>query len=273
MITAISDSTLDIMVADLTGNGKLDIVTAQGESGNFQNRIYINRGPSDTRPPRIIATEDLPDTDDTMGPYVVRALALDDMSSDRNFFDSGVELNYAVDGGQLQTVPMVHSGGQVYRGEIPGQAGGVIEYHVEAADFSGNVGLGDTETFVVAPLGASVTGMSLRRASCTNQTTGQRGTAKGTSGVFSWTCGDLGISTSTGDRVLLSGVGIADGAGTLSGSVVGLAFPPQRRVTCQNRTTAQTVQFSTAADSWDCEAEGLMVNQGNEVTQSVVGEI
>ncbi|MFO0783029.1 MAG: VCBS repeat-containing protein [Phycisphaerales bacterium] len=38
---AISNSTLDIRVADFTNDGRLDVITAQGESGAFQNRIYI----------------------------------------------------------------------------------------------------------------------------------------------------------------------------------------------------------------------------------------
>ncbi len=57
IITVISDSSLDVIVADLTGDGALDVVTAQGESGSFQNRIYISNGPADTLPPTIIDTE------------------------------------------------------------------------------------------------------------------------------------------------------------------------------------------------------------------------
>ena len=51
VVQVVNDSSLDIMVADLNGNGKFDIVTAQGESGSFVNRIYINTGPADTFEP------------------------------------------------------------------------------------------------------------------------------------------------------------------------------------------------------------------------------
>ena len=150
LITVISDSTLDIMVADLDNDGDLDIVTAQGESGNFQNRIYINNGPADTHAPRIIRTEQLAETDDTVGPYVVRALILDDMTSDRNFFDRGITLNYSVGAGPVQQVPMRYSGGQVYRGELPGQpGGGVVSYFVTATDWADNTGTGDTLMFEI----------------------------------------------------------------------------------------------------------------------------
>ena len=152
VMTSVSDSTLDVKVADLTGDGRIDIVTAQGESGSFINRIYINMtGPIDNRPPRIINTEQLADTNNRVGPYVVRVSILDDMSGDRNFFDKGISLKYALDGGAEQSVPMRYSGGQIYRGLIPGvPCGGVVTYHVEARDFANNLGVGTTKTFNVA---------------------------------------------------------------------------------------------------------------------------
>jgi len=153
LITAISDSSLDVKVADLNGDGRLDIVTAQGESGSFTNRIYMNiTGPVDTRAPRIVSMEQLPNTANRVGPYVVRAAILDDMSGDRNFFDRGITLKYEVNGGPVQSVPMRYSGGQIYRGLIPGAVcGGVVSYFVEARDFANNLGIGASKTFFVAP--------------------------------------------------------------------------------------------------------------------------
>lgn len=150
VITAISDSSLDVGVADLTGNGKLDIVTAQGESGSFQNRIYINNGPADTIPPNIIRTEQVDDTDNAAGPYVVRTIIYDSISSDRGFYDKGITLNYSVNGGPNESVPMKWSGNSLWRGEIPGQpGGGLVEYSVEAVDYANNVGFGKTLSFNV----------------------------------------------------------------------------------------------------------------------------
>lgn len=153
----VTDSTLDIMVADLSGDGAPEVVTAQGESGDFTNRIYFNFGPPDSRPPRIIDTEEHPDTDDVAGPYVVRALILDDLTSDRNFFDGGIELRWAVDGGAEVVAPMLHSGGQVYRGEIPGEPwGSTVDYRVVARDRVGNEASGSTLAFEVRPSCAGV---------------------------------------------------------------------------------------------------------------------
>ena len=141
------DSTLDIMVADLNNDGRLDIVTGQGESLNFQNRIYMNNGPADTIAPRVIDTEQHPDTTEP-GPYIVRALILDDMSSDRNFFAQSIQMEYTVDGGDPQFVDMRHSGGQVYRAAIPNQPGKVsIDYVVRATDWAGNLGSGEVLSF------------------------------------------------------------------------------------------------------------------------------
>jgi FG-GAP-like repeat len=150
VIDPVSDSSLDLVVADFTGDDRLDVVTAQGESGSPVNRIYAGNGPQDDRPPRVVATE-VPSDPQPLAPfYVVRALILDDMTSDRNFFDRGVTLHYTVDGGGEMQTPMRHSGGQVYRGTLPGQSQGAhVEYFVTARDWAGNLGTGETQDFTV----------------------------------------------------------------------------------------------------------------------------
>jgi len=156
VMTAVTDSTLDVKVADLTGDGRVDIVTAQGESlAPYVNRIYVNTsGPVDNRAPRIISTEQLANTANRVGPYVVRASILDDISGDRNFFDKGIALKYSIDGGAVQSVSMRHSGGQIYRGLIPGAiCGGEISYFVEARDYANNLGVGSPKNFTVTPPG------------------------------------------------------------------------------------------------------------------------
>ena len=42
--SAQADSTLDLATADFDGDARYDIVTGQGESGNFTNRVYRNTG-------------------------------------------------------------------------------------------------------------------------------------------------------------------------------------------------------------------------------------
>lgn len=151
MITVVNDSSLDIEFGDLTGDGRLDVVTAQGESGNFRNRIYINHAQAaDTRAPTFPLMTQLPDTSQTTGPYVVRAVIRDAMTSDNNFFDRGVWLRYRVDDAPVQTVRMRYSGGDLYRGVIPGLgAGSRVTYACRATDWAGNTGESNARSFQV----------------------------------------------------------------------------------------------------------------------------
>ncbi len=55
-IQAQSDASLDIGFGDFNGDGTYDMVTAQGESGNFTNKVYANSGPADTIAPVFLRT-------------------------------------------------------------------------------------------------------------------------------------------------------------------------------------------------------------------------
>jgi len=59
-----------------------------------------------------------------------------------------------VNAGPDGSVPMRHSGGQIYRGPLPGQVGGsMVEYWVTATDANDNTGTGPTLAFVVPDCG------------------------------------------------------------------------------------------------------------------------
>jgi len=149
ILPAVTDSSLDIKVGDVTGDGKPDIVTAQGESGAFQNRIYVNTGPADTIKPTIKLVEQVPSR--TAGPWVVRTEVFDGITSDRGYDDDGVYLVYSVNGGKPQQVEMLWSGNSLWRGVIPASlpACATVTYLVRALDVSGNSADSPTKTFVV----------------------------------------------------------------------------------------------------------------------------
>jgi hypothetical protein len=154
-ITAVSDASLDIKVADVNGDGRYDLITAQGESGSFIDRIYMNNGPVDTLPPTIVRTEQVPDPDTIGGPYVVRTVIVDAHTSDRGFHDKGITLNWRnvsplAGDPPFQAVPMDWSGNSLWRGVIPAQTtSGTVEYFVTAVDFNNNLGTGPTLSFTV----------------------------------------------------------------------------------------------------------------------------
>jgi hypothetical protein len=148
LMAAVTDSTLDVKVADFDNDGRFDIITAQGESGAFQNKIYMNlTGPVDNRGPRVQVLEQV-----TPGlkpvPHVVRATILDDMTSDRGFHDRGVTLRWRTNNGPEQSVPMAWNGNNQWRGVMPFQgASAQVEYWVTARDWSNNLGLSLTRLF------------------------------------------------------------------------------------------------------------------------------
>jgi hypothetical protein len=149
VLPAITDSSLDIKVGDVTGDGKPDIITAQGESGSFQNRIYVNTGPADTVKPTIKLVEQAPSR--TLGPWVIRTEVFDGTTSDRGYDDDGVFLVYTANGGKQQTVEMLWSGNSLWRGVIPAglPACATVEYFVRAHDVSGNFANSPVKSFVV----------------------------------------------------------------------------------------------------------------------------
>jgi hypothetical protein len=145
-----TDSTLDVKVADLTGDGRLDIVTGQGESGVFTNKIFVNiSGAIDNRAPVIKLTEQVVPGAGS-GPFAVRAQVFDDSMNDRGFeFQPGaVKLVYTVDGGKPVEIAMTWVGASNYRAILPdvGPCADVV-YNVVATDRVGNTGTGPNRTY------------------------------------------------------------------------------------------------------------------------------
>ena len=148
-ITAVTDSSLDVKVADVDNDGDFDIVTAQGESGAFQNQIYMNStGPADNRPPRVLKMESVVPAADP-STHVVRAIIVDDMTSDRGFHDRGVVLAIRSNQGPWNEIPMQWSGNNLWRAVMPAQpAGANVDYYVLARDWANNLVAGEVKSFV-----------------------------------------------------------------------------------------------------------------------------
>ena len=169
--TTLTDSTLDLAVADFDNDNRYDVVTAEGESGNFTDRVYRNTGPQDTVPPRIGRVEPtplrVPLSVIKAGGYPHRAW-IQDATFKRGvtFATASLEVT-AVKGGSTQdfTVPMPTVGGGMFRGAIQpapspdGTVGMDVTFHVHATDPGDNASDSAPATFRIC--GAERYGVSL----------------------------------------------------------------------------------------------------------------
>lgn len=162
IITATTDSSLDVKVADFDGDGRYDIVTGQGESGAFQNRIYMNNGAIDTLPPVTVRTEQVIAGTVVGVAHPVRVTLRDAYTSHMGFHARSVTLRYGTGGVLSQSVSMKLTGNCLYRGVMPAQvAGSTVSYSVRSVDAFGNMGDGPILAFVEAgtpPIPADLNG-------------------------------------------------------------------------------------------------------------------
>src|SRR4030095_7440514 len=127
--TPVVDSTLDVAVGDLNGDGVFDFVTAQGESGNFLNRAYYGTGPADTQPPRFVRIQQLPAVSTNPdGPWVVPAGVQDSAVDDGETSVASVTMNWSfthIGGVTTGSTPLSFRGGLLYRADLMPPPGGV----------------------------------------------------------------------------------------------------------------------------------------------------
>jgi len=157
--TAVTDSTLDVAVGDVNGDGKPDVYTAQGESGVFTDRLYFgNTAAVDTLAPAITQAQALSPTSNTAGPWVFRAAIRDGIYDDGVTYVSA-SANYTVNasnGSFPGSVAMKDVGGGLHRGAMtnPGGAAAVgpgttVVYSVSATDRQGNSSTSGSNTLTV----------------------------------------------------------------------------------------------------------------------------
>lgn len=128
----VSDSTLGLDVGDVSGDGLLDVVTAQGESGSFLNRLYLGTDVKlrDARVPRIRAAQ-------VMGESSTSARVLVAIS-DQATSDVGARLSAVTLETSTGVVTRAHFvGGDLYRGNVAVSPSGVL-VRACAVDRQGN---------------------------------------------------------------------------------------------------------------------------------------
>ena len=148
--TLLTDSTLDLATADFDGDGRYDVVTGQGESGNFTNRVYRNTGPVDTRAPRIGRVQPTPPRvplSVILAGGLARKAWIQDATYKRGqtFVRARADVTAVKDGvPQAFSTPMRYVGGGLHRAAIQpsasptGRVGMDVTWTVHASDPQGN---------------------------------------------------------------------------------------------------------------------------------------
>ncbi len=137
---------LDADCCDVDGDGDYDVFVAN-DSGSRNQYLENLGGGTDVHAPYIPNLEQAPNRTPGAAPTVVRAQVYDNAPYYITWYNP-TTLTYTVDGGAPTVVPMLSSGGQIFRGEIPGSLTGTIAYFVTSSDEYGNTGTSATRQYV-----------------------------------------------------------------------------------------------------------------------------
>lgn len=150
------DATLDIAIADFSGDGRYDVVTVQGEYKPFMNLFHLNVGPVDTHPPSILRVSPggTIRRSDALDGIALRSVVCDSVVDDGYTFATASTVIDTHKGGETTntTLPMPHIGGYVHRASFtptPSSAGLVgmdVTWSMKATDPQGNLTLAPPQT-------------------------------------------------------------------------------------------------------------------------------
>ena len=133
------DASLYHDLADFNGDKMLDMVTGQGENGNFDEKVYYGAGGSvpDTKPPILRAFERPTPLAET--PTVIRYALRDSVTNEAGQMIKATSIAYSLAGGTEKTVKGVFYGADLFRATIPAQAAGaLVTVKISATDRYGN---------------------------------------------------------------------------------------------------------------------------------------
>jgi hypothetical protein len=183
-LPAFTGTAVDADAADLDGDGDPEVLV--GHENNQPNVLLLNEyDVADVHAPVVAALESVSAAAAFAGVLPVRASVYDNAPYYVAYFNP-TYLEVTVDGAVLPPLAMKSSGGQVFRGELPGNLVGSVSYRVVAFDEYGNAGAsasrgygasGDAGTAFGAPSSGGTTGLASLTATFAGETSYLRATA------------------------------------------------------------------------------------------------
>jgi MYXO-CTERM domain-containing protein len=199
------DSSLYHDLTDFNGDKMLDMVTGQGENGNFDEKVYYGGGGSlpDTKAPLFRAIETPTPLAET--PTVIRYALRDNVTNEAGQMIKATSITYSLAGGAPKTVKGVFYGADLFRATIPAQsAGAVVSVYLSATDRVGNSGSSPTFKFTVptpvAPPVVSTGGSGgIDGTGGTTASGGSGGATAGSGGASAGTGGETAGAAGSGE--------------------------------------------------------------------------
>lgn len=215
------DSSLSHDLTDFNGDKMLDMVTGQGEGGNYDEKIYFGAGGSvpDTKGPIVRAIQTPAPLTET--PTVIRYALRDNVTNEQGQMIKATSVTYNIAGGASKTVTGTFYGGDLFRATIPAQvAGAVVSFKINATDRASNTSTSPSKTFTVPiPVPPPVViGVGGSGGSGGAAAGGTGGTTAGTGGIGGSTAGAGGATAGTGGASAGSGGALAGSGGATGGS-------------------------------------------------------
>jgi hypothetical protein len=133
------------------GDGDYDVMTAA--DAHQPNFLLLNEtGIPDVTSPSLMRLEGTSAQTASTVANTVRVQQYDNASYYTTWYNA-TSLEVTVDGCSIGSFPMGSSGGQIFRGELPGNLIGTVEYRAVATDEHGNTGFSSSESYASSDVG------------------------------------------------------------------------------------------------------------------------
>lgn len=219
-----TDSSLGAEMGDLDGDHRIDIATAEGESGSFLNRVFLATSlvQVDDTAPTIIVIGDPPADELQAGEVGIIHWAI----SDDALSDHGPRLASAyanIDpAGVAQQVPAFFMGGDVFRSELPADGfSGDVTFQLCAEDPHGNATCSDDLVYHVVEQGGTSGSTGAESSGTADSGSGEEGSTSApadTSGSMSATNGETLTTTNAGTDTTATNGGSSDESSSAGGN-------------------------------------------------------